>query len=1196
MRRFLPFALTCILAHCALAQSVVYEVPAKPWPAEQGTHRAVVSVAEPANAVRAHLAWRRRDAAPEKKGVLVFSAATGERVKNSFAGDVSAESGDVTFQATAPGEYLIYFLPGSPGGGSFPSAKYLPPQETADATWTAGIGAMSDARIVRWEARTAHDRFTEMEIIATASECAEWIGKRPAAPFAVFPETRERAVRMFDRVPELWLKRTADPEFAAQPNEFFVFQLGVWAMRADLKDVHVRFSDLSGPENARVPSAQLRCLQASGVNWDAKPIAHKIDIAANRVQPLWCALDLPAKVAPGRYTGTAEIIADGLPPQRVAVAFNIGGPALADRGDSEPARLTKLRWLDSTIAQDDEPTRNFTPLKVDGRTIHLLGRAVVLGDDGLPQKITSYFHPGVTKIVDEATQILDAPMRFVVVLADGREVPLQPTAFAFGKMNAGAAEWSAESRGGPISLRVNGRLEFDGQVEFRCTLSSVAAVDVSDIRLEIARTSSTTPLVTGLGNYGGATPTTIDWKWDVKARNQDAVWLGAVNAGLRVQLRAENYQRPYVNIHYERQPLNAPPSWDNSGRGGIRFASTKTNSLLTCFSGARTLQPAQQLHFDFDLSVTPFRPLDVAAQWRDRYQHSSGISDPAKVRATGANVINIHQGNALNPYINYPFLTADRLRDYAAKVHAEKMRVKYYYTVRELTNWTPELFAMRAFGSELLAPGKGGGHAWCEEHLGGDYWQAWYEPGVNDASILTSSMSRWHNLYLEGLQWLVQNAGCDGIYLDDISYDRTVMKRARKILDREDPRSGLIDLHSWNEMNARAGFASCALLFMDSLPYVDRMWFGEGHHYDGPPEQTLVGVSGIPFGLMGEMLEGGGNPWLGLTFGMTNRLGWGGDPRGIWKLWDEFGVQDAEFIGWWDASSPVKADAPDVKVTLWKRAGRTLVAVGNFGAKPVRTNLAIDWRALGLDPAKASLWAPKIDGFQPELVVQPGAAIGLAPKRGLAFWLDEQKREAPPKGDLLSLGKRRALFEDRFLPKAADGWETDANAKATVQFDGQGQVIVAPGNVHAWTARALPAGARVIAVQVRQDAGDGAQQWGPGLAVIAADGKFVKVNRRDDGRFGVSINGAEQLAGQCDRTLPVILAIGFDEKNVRIVATGEGAFEQEQELAVIPRSAFPVEPTELRIGKVPNSLKPADHSDVGLNGWSRTDWVRVLGD
>jgi Family of unknown function (DUF6067) len=106
-------------------------------------------------------------------------------------------------------------------------------------------------------------------------------------------------------------------------------------------------------------------------------------------------------------------------------------------------------------------------------------------------------------------------------------------------------------------------------------------------------------------------------------------------------------------------------------------------------------------------------------------------------------------------------------------------------------------------GDEILMSGKGGGHPWGEEHLGGNYWQAWYEPGVQDVSFLTQPVSRFHNYYIEGLRWLCENAGCDGIYLDDIAYDRSIMLRARKVLDRYCPRGGLIDLHSWNEFRSR---------------------------------------------------------------------------------------------------------------------------------------------------------------------------------------------------------------------------------------------------------------------------------------------------------------------------------------------------------------------------------------------------------
>ena len=1174
------------------AQSIRYEVAEKKWDAQLGTHRAVVKVAQPGDAVRVHLEWRRRDQTPGMKAVVIVDAATGERVANTVALDVTAEAGDVVFQpVSGAGEYLVYFLPGNPGGGSFPSAKYLPPQDTAAAEWKAKLTGAAAASVVRWEARTEHDRFNEMEIIATAAEKQAWLAGK-AVRCAVFVEDAAHSVRMFDHVPQRWLQPGRETALLGAAGEPVIFQLGVWAAAGELKNVRVQFGDLAGPAGAKLPAGVFRCFNQGGTDWIGQSFTTKINIAADRVQPLWCVAEIPANAARGRYTGRANLTAEGGIAVPVEIVFEIG-EALAPT-ESALTKLKPLRWLDSTIAQEPVPTKPFTPLRVEGATIHCLGRSLTLGPGGLPAQIASTFNGSVTAITAPPRAILAAPMRFVVTLADGRELALKPGPIVQPLANAGVASWQSDWQGDGLGIAVRGRMEFDGQVELRCALSVTRKLDVRDIRLEIQRTADTSKYAIGLGLYGGLTPVKLDWKWDVAKRNQDALWLGGVNAGLRVQLRSENYARPMVNIHYPRQPLNDPPSWNGGGAGRIILANAGKAVLFIASTGPRALTPERPLHFDFDLSITPFKPLNTEAQWHDRYYHVNGVpAVPEKVREAGANVVNIHQGNALNPYINYPFLTADKLTDYTTRAHAAGLRVKYYYTVRELTNWTPELFALRSFGDELIAPGKGGGHAWCEEHLGGNYWGAWYEPGTNDASVLTTTMSRFNNLYLEGLDWLVKNAGCDGIYLDDISYDRTVMQRARRILDT-DPRGGLIDLHSWNEMNSRAGYASCALIFMDSFPSVDRLWFGEGHHYDGPPEQTLVAISGVPFGMMGEMLEGGGNPWLGLTFGMTGRLGWGGAPQPVWKLWDEFGVAGSEFIGWWDAASPVKASAPECRATVWRQKGKTLIAVGNFGDKPVRTTLAIDFTALGLDPKKAHLYAPEMKGFQPEMLFAPDAPVSIAPKRGFAFILDETPRQPVQTAAALAFDKAKLLFEDTFVPQPKDGWKTVASKRIeSVKPDKEGLVFLAPANVHVWAERALPADTAVVAAQIRQDAGDEAQQWGPGLALVWPDGKILKACRRKDGRFGLSVAAAEKLAGMCDVERPVTLAFVLGKDTIRVIASGEGVYQQDQELARIPRAEFPGSPAAVRIGKMPNSGEAKDHGDPGPMGWSRCDWVRI---
>jgi hypothetical protein len=255
-------------------------------------------------------------------------------------------------------------------------------------------------------------------------------------------------------------------------------------------------------------------------------------------------------------------------------------------------------------------------------------------------------------------------------------------------------------------------------------------------------------------------------------------------------------------------------------------------------------------------------------------------------------------------------------------------------------------------------------------------------PALKDAAVVTSGVSRWHNYYVEGLDWLVRNVGIDGLYIDDVAFDRTTMKRVRKVLDRGRP-GALIDLHSANQFNPRDGFANSANLYLEHFPYLDRLWFGEYFDYNSQPDFWLTEVSGIPFGLMGEMLQDGGNPWRGMVYGMTGRLP-RVDTTPLWKAWDEFGLPDARMVGYWVAHAPVTTGRPDVLATSYVRDGRTMVALASWASEPVNVALEIDWAALGLDAAKASIVAPAIEKFQEATTFTAGSPIPVDPGKG---WL-----------------------------------------------------------------------------------------------------------------------------------------------------------------------------------------------------------------
>jgi hypothetical protein len=390
------------------------------------------------------------------------------------------------------------------------------------------------------------------------------------------------------------------------------------------------------------------------------------------------------------------------------------------------------------------------------------------------------------------------------------------------------------------------------------------------------------------------------------------------------------------------------------------------------------------LYYNFTLLITPFHPINTEFQWATRFYHKYDKLE--NIKADGATVVNIHHATPINPWINYPFIEYKKMKAYIDSAHALGLKVKIYNTVRELSNHAYETFPMRSLGHEIYSTGKGGGFSWLQEHVADDYIAAWFVPEIKDAAIVNSGMSRWHNYYVEGMNWLTQNVGIDGIYLDDVAFDRVTMKRIKRVLTK-DGHPGIIDLHSANQFNKNDGFNNSANLYMEHFPYLSRLWFGEYFDYqNNKPDFFLTEVSGIPFGLMSEMLQDGGNPWRGMIYGMTNRFPWteDADPRPIWKFWDEFGMQGTEMIGYWSANCPVKTNNNNVLATVYKKKGAALVSIASWADSNTDVQLNIDWNKLGIDPAKAVIEAREIKNFQPAKVFAANGTITVEKGKG---WL-----------------------------------------------------------------------------------------------------------------------------------------------------------------------------------------------------------------
>ena len=852
-----------------------------------------------------------------------------------------------------------------------------------------------------------------MEKLATPAQVEAFVRRVPRDCY-VFGEDRVNSIRRHDAPPAHWLDGSDSllEKFAgtAQPGEFYVFQLGVYAPGGDVGPITLGICEFksAGSPVQTMPGTAFRCFNLGGTDYLGKPLVKEPRVAKGRVQPLWIGVQVP-RHASGLFVGQIQLTAPGIKPVDVKVSIAVGGEMLHDCGDGQGWRLSRLRWLDSTIGQsDDVVVKPFVPVRRKGNELFVLGRRLTVADGGLPCAVASSFNGSNTRADAKPTEVLAQPLRLVVDTEAG-VVNAEAGKVKFVREKPCLIEWTATQRAADFDIEVNGLLEFDGFVRMRCGLVARNAISIKDIRMEGAFTPAASTYFMGLNHRGGLRPDKVEWKWDPNEQ-QDGFWIGAVNAGLKIQLKGGNFRSPLINCYYGQRKLNMPDSWCNGGLGNVVVATQANKEvMLTAASGKRQMEAGQRLQFDFDLYLTPFKQLDTENQWKLRYFHphqgvdDADIADPTRIAAMGANVLNIHHNKLPTPCINYPYwdLSFPRLVECVKKVHAAGLLAKIYYTTREITNNLPELWAFHSLNGEVICPardGQGksltngsGAHPWLVEHLREDFIPAWRETlggpyqGMLDLAVITTPDSRLDNFYLEGLAYTVTRAGIDGLYIDDTSMGRKTTQRARRILDAHNPNSQ-IDAHSWSHFNWDAGMTPSAYCYMQNFPYYNRLWYGESFHYDAKPDLWLVEMSGLPFGLMSEML-GTGQAWRGMVFGEVARLGWGGEPRPLWKAMDEFGMAGSEMTGFWDTACPVKTGNAEVLASVYRKPGKVLIALATWSVKEESVRLAIDFKALGIDPAKATLTALPMDKLQQKATYPVSDAITSPPNTGLLLTL-----------------------------------------------------------------------------------------------------------------------------------------------------------------------------------------------------------------
>ncbi len=824
--------------------------------------------------------------------------------------------------------------------------------------------------------------------LSTSSALEKYADLLKDKTFFIFPELHENSIKWFDSIPEGKIRDlNSEKSFSmvARPGEFCVYQVGVWALRSGLEDIQVEFSDLKDRSSDKMISAgNITCFNKGGIDFRGNRFTKTVNVQTGRIQALWMGIDLTG-IEKGNYTGSVSIVAGG-EKQTIPLKLEVAGETVPNHGYDEGKQLSRLNWLNLTVGIDEEITKGYLPVKIEGNKVSILGRTLDIAKNGLPASVTSFFGASNQSLVEKGEPVVNQSFRFILEKENGECIRLEPGKLAIKEQTPSKVIWNVLNTSKECDLECTGQMEFDGFVDYRLKLIAKAPLKLKDIRLEIPVIKEKAEYMMGLGHEGGYRTPDWQWKWDV-TKNQDMLWLGAVNGGMRIKWKAENYRRPLVNIYYEFGPLKMPPSWGNEGKGGVNVDENGNEVLVNAYSGARKLKAGEILNYNFELLITPLKLIDRTIKYNERYYHGGGTNTSVKIseaQKAGANVINIHHAEDIYPFINYPYLDANvpELKQLVSNAHQAGMRMKFYYTTRELTKNLPEFWPFYSLNGEVIFPGPGnatrtealhpkGPNEWLVKNLREKYIPAWFNPvkegrfkGELDLSVITTPDSRLNNFYVAGLDWMVRNIGIDGVYIDDSALDRFTIRRARKIIDNNRP-AGRIDMHSWNHFCKWAGFASCLNLYMDLLPYIDLVWIGEGRDYNRLPDHWLIEVSGIPFGLAGQMLEGGGNPWRGMVYGITNRAGWTKNtPEYLWKIFDEYSFSEREMIGYWEKDCPVTSNNPLVKASVYKGSDDIIVSVANWKDQGEKTSIAVDWAKLGVDPARVVISIPEIKEFQ----------------------------------------------------------------------------------------------------------------------------------------------------------------------------------------------------------------------------------------
>lgn len=309
-------------------------------------------------------------------------------------------------------------------------------------------------------------------------------------------------------------------------NEVFAIQL------VAISDKKAKITDIIYDTNLKIS-----CINRDIVDKFGNTSVKEIELMPNTLQPLFFVIE--ANELGDKHIGINFLTTDG--DYRIGIKIKVTDEVIANNGYDDLSSLARLKWLNSRRFISDEVTKPYFSPILDGKSIKILGRTIVIGDNGLPQEIIGNFNECL-RISDEKHSLLTEPMSFIC----GEKVDMKCDMKSFKSYVEITATGESES----LEIHTIGKLYYEGFIDYKVFVT--AKKDYSgEFSLNSKINNDFARYINGLGEYGGKYRD-IDFSWN-ETKHLDCLYIGNVNLGMRLKLKAEKYKKPLINIYYLNQ-------------------------------------------------------------------------------------------------------------------------------------------------------------------------------------------------------------------------------------------------------------------------------------------------------------------------------------------------------------------------------------------------------------------------------------------------------------------------------------------------------------------------------------------------------------------------------------------------------------------------------------------------------------------